>query len=234
MKRIYYSLGLWVALIGLLACNRVSPPSAAFEEAVIISSGTIGAGGFLSDSLTRAEVPPLESAQVQRTLKPLFNPRYSKAQDKYEVTKSTTGHFIQMIYWPNSFQYFTVSRSSTGVFAAAPGKVNTESSMVGVSGRIQGSLWDAMSAQGVPPEMIIRFAELFSWRIDFLTEPRVGDSYKMIWKRSLGNKAIRDEDIVCASYTNANRETLFAYPLAHEYFDADGNSLKGEFLRAPL
>ncbi len=234
MKELYYRLVLVTALAGVFACKRTSPPVDHFEEPVIVSSGTIGVGGSLSDSLGRAGVPPLESAQVERTLKPIFNPRYSKAQDRYEVTKSTSGHLIQMIYWPNSFQYFTVTRSSSGIFAAAPGKVTTEPSMVGVSGRIQGSLWDAMSAQGVPPEMIIRFAELFSWRIDFLTEPRVGDTYKMIWKRSSGNGAVRDEDIVCASYTNASREALYAYPLAHEYFDADGNSLKGEFLRAPL
>ena len=30
--------------------------------------------------------------------------------------------------------------------------MNVAQSMVGVSGTIQGSLWDAMSAQGVPPD----------------------------------------------------------------------------------
>ncbi len=55
--------------------------------------------------------------------------------------------------------------------------------------------------------MIVRFAELFSWRIDFLTEPRVGDSYKMIWKRHQGNGATKDEEIICASYTSHEKRS---------------------------
>lgn len=117
---------------------------------------------------------------------------------------------------------------------ASASKITLEESTVGVSGQIQGSLWDAMTRQGVPPEMIIRFAELFSWRLDFLTEPRKGDTYKLIWKRNHGNGAIRDTDIICASYISHEKGEFFAYPLAGEYFDTDGNSLKGEFLRAPL
>jgi peptidase M23-like protein/cell shape-determining metallopeptidase Csd3-like protein len=228
-------LFLALGLLGALpSCKRRTATPVSQPEAVVVSSGTIGEGGSLSDSLGQSGVIPLESAQVERTLRPLFNPRYSKSRDKYEIVRSTAGHFIQMTYWPNSFQFFTVTRSSTGVFAASVGKVGVENSTVGVSGQIQGSLWDAMTQQGVPPEMIVRFAELFSWRIDFLTEPRVGDTYKMVWNRSHGNGAIRDDQILCASYTSREKGALYAYPLAGEFFDADGNSLKGEFLRAPL
>ncbi len=70
----------------------------------------------------QAKVPPLEAAQVERTLKPLFNPRYSKPKDHYEITRSTTGHFVRLIYWPNAFEYFVVTRSTAGVFAASAGK----------------------------------------------------------------------------------------------------------------
>jgi len=61
---------------------------------------------------------------------------------------STMGHLVQMTYWPNSFQYFTVNRSTDGVFSVAAAKVTVDQSMVGVSGTIQGSLWDAMHSQG--------------------------------------------------------------------------------------
>jgi murein DD-endopeptidase MepM/ murein hydrolase activator NlpD len=234
MRKIRCGLLFLPLLSVFVSCKRRPVPSLPPPEAVIVSSGTIGEGGSLSDSLGQTGIPPTESAQVQITLKPLFNPRYSKAKDKYEVVRSTTGHFVQLTYWPNSFDYFTVTRSTSGMLSAAKGKVSAEPIIAGVNGKIQGSLWDAMSRQGVPPEMIIRFAELFSWRIDFLTEPRVGDTYKLVWKRSLGNGAIRDDAILCASYTSREKGELAAYPLAGDYFDGDGNSLKGEFLRAPL
>ena len=207
---------------------------APIPASVIVSTGTIGEEGSLSQSMGLAGVPPMEAAQVERTLRPLFNPRYSKPKHSYEIIRSTSGHFIQMTYRPNAFEYFVVTRSTSGVFAASAGKIQSEQTLAGVNGQIQGSLWDAMSRQGVSPEMIIRFAELFSWRMDFLTEPRVGDTYKMVWKRSSGNGAIRDEDILCAAYTSRERGELYAFPLAGEYYDAEGNSLRGEFLRAPL
>jgi len=66
----------WIALFAvILACKGTTPGPAPVEPAVVISTGTIGVGGSLSDSLRDAGVPPLESVQVERTLKPLFNPR---------------------------------------------------------------------------------------------------------------------------------------------------------------
>jgi len=214
--------------------HRPLPKSTPPVPSIIISTGTIGTGGSLSDSLGQTGLSAMDISQVERALRPLFNPRYSKPKDVYEVRLSTTGQFHKLTYWPTPFEYFTVARSSSGMMEASASKVALTESTVGVSGQIQGSLWDAMSRQGVPPEMVIRFAELFSWRIDFLTEPRKGDTYKMAWKRRRGNGAIRDTDIVCASYSSREKGDLYAYLLAGEYFDADGNSLKGEFLRAPL
>src|SRR5438552_11023032 len=128
MKRLFL-IPVTLLLYAALPSCKTRGASPTLPEAVVISSGTIGVGGSLSDSLGNAGVPPLESAQVERTLKPLFNPRYSKAQDKYEVQMSTTGHLVQMTYWPNSFQYFTVKRSTDGVFSASTAKVNVDQSM---------------------------------------------------------------------------------------------------------
>jgi len=222
-------------LLGICGCQKAPSPAPKPSTFIVYTStGTIGVHGSLSDSLGASGVPAIEAAQIERTLKPLFNPRYSKARDYYQVQVSTAHHFVQMTYWPNSFDYFTVIRSSTGTFTASAGKVALEESIVGVSGQIQGSLWEAMVTQETPPEMIYRFAELFGWRIDFLTEPRKGDTYKLVWKRHSGNGAIKDGDIVCAYYGSREKGELYAYPLAKEYFDQDGNSLRGEFLRAPL
>lgn len=198
------------------------------------STGTIGEDGSLSQSLGAAGIPPFESAQVERTLKPLFNPRTSKARDRFEILRSTGGHFVQMTYWPNAFEFFTVTRSTSGIFAAKAGKTPMNETSVGVTGQIQGSLWEAMTRQGVPPEIIIRFAEIFGWRFDFLTETRSGDSYQLVWTRQVGNGAVKDGDIVCASYNSREKGEILAYRFAGDYYDQNGNSLRGEFLRAPL
>lgn len=235
-------LMLLLIVVGVAAFIVVKPPKGlrdavpalSKEEALLISTGTIGNGGSLSQSLARSGVIPIESSQVERALKPLFNPRYSRVADRYEVARSTSGHFRRLAYWPSSFEYFVVERSSVGAYSTQHVKVPLKETVVGVSGTIQSSLYEAMENQNVPPEMIYRFAEMFGWRIDFLTEPRKGDTYKMAWKRFTGENAVKDGDIVCALYDSKEKGSLYAFRLAGDYFDMDGNSLRGEFLRAPL
>jgi murein DD-endopeptidase MepM/ murein hydrolase activator NlpD len=141
---------------------------------------------------------------------------------------------VELKYWPLRWQYFSVVQSSAGVFSASKGEVALTPTVVGASGQIRTSLWESLSKQGVPPEMIIRFAELFSWRIDFLTEPRAGDTYQLVWRRGQGPGVIRDDDILCAAYNSHERGSLLAYALKDDFYDAHGDSLRGEFLRAPL
>lgn len=223
-----------IVLIGsFVGCNEHKLPSAP-EPQVVVSSGTIGAGGSLSQSLGRAGVRPLEASQVELTIKPFVNPHMSKAKDRYEIARSTTGQFVQLTYWPNSFEFVTVARSASGLMTARAAKLPLTETLVGVGGQIQGSLWEAMITQETPPEMIYRYAEIFGWRIDFLTEPRKGDLYKIVWKRHTGNGAIKDGDIICALYQGKETGEVYAYRLARDYYDAAGNSLRGEFLRAPI
>ena len=48
------------------------------------------------------------------------------------------------------------------------------------SGTIRSSLWMALQNAGIKPDMTIRFADLFSWDVDFFTETQAGDSFKLI------------------------------------------------------
>ncbi len=216
------------------ACRSdVVPPDLESAE-VLYSSGTIGTGGSLSDVLGRAGISPAEASLTQLALKPHVNPKRMKPRDRYEIHQTTTSKLLQLTYWPNNFEFFMVRPSTAGTFIVVAEKVRTTEVTMGASGRIQVSLWDAMTAQGVPPEMIYRFADLFGWRIDFLTEPRAGDTYKLIWKRSNSPQAHQDRDIVCALYHGKETGVVYAFRFGSEYFDEKGDSLRGEFLRAPL
>ncbi|MFA5975629.1 MAG: M23 family metallopeptidase [Elusimicrobiota bacterium] len=237
--------GTLVVLIASLAFYRhrqasVLPEPELFEESMVVSSGTLRSGGTLANALTVSGLSSQETSMIERSLTPLLKARECQPADRFEIFRNSEGRFVKLQYWPSKkkkLEYFTVDCSSTGVFTAVLMKVPTVEKIVGVFGSIQvtkDSLWKAMSAQGVPGEMINRFAELFSWRLDFLTEPRQNDQFKLIWRRRSGHDATRDENIVCAYYHSQDKGDLIAFPLAGEYFDSSGESLRGEFLRAPL
>ena len=191
----------------------------------------------MSQALGNAGVVPLEAAQIERAMKPVFNPRNSQEKDHYEIHRSTDGHFHQLIYWPKvfrDFEYVTVRTSTGGPFIASRMEIPHDETLAGVSGDIHESLEKSMANQGVPREVIYRLADIFGWRIDFLTEPREGDVYKIVWRRYLGKSATRDGEIISALYRGKETGEVYAFRLAGDYFDQGGESLRGEFLRAPL
>jgi len=218
----------------LVRDGRALIPTPPEPTTVMLSSGTIGTGGSLSHSLLQSGVPPTEETQLERALKPFVNPRHSKATDRYEIYVSSGLGLSRLTYWPDAFQFYCVERSSGTAWHPHLERLSLTATTVGVQGQIHTSLWDAMIQQGVPPEMIYRFAEIFGWRFDFLTEPRQGDAYKLVWTRHRAGSAIRDDEIRTAAYSSREKGALEAHRWNGDYYDGNGNSLRGEFLRAPL
>ncbi|MEJ5242420.1 MAG: peptidoglycan DD-metalloendopeptidase family protein [Desulfomicrobiaceae bacterium] len=108
-----------------------------------------------------------------------------------------------------------------------------------IVGTIDGSLWNTMQVLGEQPELIVRLANLFSWDIDFHREIQPGDSFQLIVdKRFRDGKFAGYGDIHAASFTNAGT-TYYAFHYTTSsgesgYYDAQGRSLRKDFLRAPL
>ncbi|MDP2866837.1 MAG: peptidoglycan DD-metalloendopeptidase family protein, partial [Elusimicrobiota bacterium] len=100
---------------------------------------------------------------------------------------------------------------------------------------LQSSLWEALSAAGAPPGVIMDFADIFAWKIDFLTEPRKGDRFALVWetrKTALG--AACGARITGAAYAGAETGEARGFYHGGSYYDEKGASLRRAFLRAPL
>ena len=107
------------------------------------------------------------------------------------------------------------------------------------SGIIKSSFYEAAQAAEIPDSIIMDFAYIFGWDIDFVFDIREGDSFFVVYETpySRGEK-IENGDIVAAKFINkgktysANR--FFTSKDKKEFFDNDGNNMQKAFLRAPL
>ena len=107
------------------------------------------------------------------------------------------------------------------------------------SGTIRTSFYEAALDADIPDSIIMDFAYIFGWDVDFVFDIREGDSFFLIYETpfSEGEK-IKNGDIVVAKFINngkiykANR--FFTNVNKKEFFDDDGNNLQKAFLRAPL
>jgi murein DD-endopeptidase MepM/ murein hydrolase activator NlpD len=102
---------------------------------------------------------------------------------------------------------------------------------------VRTSLWREMKAQGVDPILAIHLSDVFAWQIDFF-ELQPGDSFRLFYTESLIDDTVSLKLSVDAAMFVHQGRTYMAIPFTQdslpEFFDADGQSLRRAFLKAPL
>lgn len=212
-----------------------------FGPPVIVSSGTLAFGDSLSGILIEENISPDESQKVVQTLSTIFNPRKCQPGDSYRLSKSTSNEFLSFEYEDGSLNIYKVKKNTDGNYLVNKERVNLKKSLAGLKGEIKSSLYEAIIEQGGNAELAMKFADIFAWQIDFLTETRVGDTYEFVWEKyeNKDKKMSFDGNIIVARYEGKENSTHLAVLYEGEngnsdYYNLKGESLRKEFLRAPL
>ncbi|MGH9466293.1 MAG: peptidoglycan DD-metalloendopeptidase family protein [Terriglobales bacterium] len=111
--------------------------------------------------------------------------------------------------------------------------------LVAVSGEVQSSLFQAVEDAGAHDALAIKMADIFGWDLDFYTDTRPGDVFKvLVEEHLLNNKFAAYGQIVAAEYINGGHPyTALRF---HDrngfvaYYRPDGRPMKREFLKSPL
>jgi murein DD-endopeptidase MepM/ murein hydrolase activator NlpD len=106
-----------------------------------------------------------------------------------------------------------------------------------VNGTINTSLWDAITQSNINPLVAIELSEIYAWTVDFFgLQP--GDHFTVVYDELyVDTISIGLGRIHAASFNHVGKELLaipFMQDSVETYFDADGNSLRRAFLKAPL
>jgi len=227
-----------IILIIFLNKNLIFKSSGPF---IVLSTGTIHSGDILNEVLSNAGLEKSEVTSVLVTLNPYYNIRNIQPGHIYEIYHTTFGIVNKFNYWYSPVEYFSVEKSTEGKFYCSKKVVPSKKLLKNVEGELQTTLWEAMTQKGINPEMIMNFADIFSWQIDFFTEPRVGDKFKFIYESyEYENNVKIDGKILGAIYDGKQTGKYIAVFFESQdkkysdYFSSDGASLKKMFLRAPL
>ena len=108
-----------------------------------------------------------------------------------------------------------------------------------IEGVIEGSLFVDAERAGLSNNMIMQFAAIYGWDIDFSQDIRKGDSFRIIYNEQfLDGKKISDGHVVAAQFIN-NGENLTAIRYtdsegSSSYYTPDGHSMRKAFLRMPI
>ena len=106
-------------------------------------------------------------------------------------------------------------------------------------GEIRDSFYKSAKGVGIPDSIIMDFAYIFGWDIDFIFDVRKGDKFSVIYETEFSEgEKISSGDIVFAEFTNREKKYIaqrfFDDVQGKQYFNENGENVKKAFLRAPL
>ncbi len=200
-----------------------------------IIEGTVSKNQTLGSILAPFNVPYQIIDELAKKSKEVFDVRRLVANKKFTVLTPVDSAQAQFfIYEPNPSEYVVFNLDSMNIYKAEkPAEIRTRE----VGGIIQTSLYVDMINQGVTPDLIDQFADLYGWAVDFQRLQK-GDKFKVVFEEKIIEKQVVGLNGIQLAYFEHIGQPYHAIPFEQNgeitFFDQEGNSLKKAFLRDPL
>ena len=179
------------------------------------------------------------AARMISSAQSVFDLRHLRAGNCLTVGRSVLGDLRLVRYRIDTDRVLTITPQG-GEFHSEIQTIPSETQMVGVMGEVHGSLFEAVLNAGEKPELAMRLAQIFGWDLDFYTDPRPGDTFRVVVEKKLlsNGEVLSYGRILAAEYKNTGRP--YGAVLFHDdsgapaYFTPEGKSMKKAFLHSPL
>ena len=224
------------------------PPIGFWADSLERVQGTIRSGEIFTALMARLGLSRCEALALADSCRPVFDIRKMRAGNDFfayygtdsthAAADSTSGErALQYVVYP-------VDAVDRIVFRCArPLNVWKYSRPVVTTRRfsdvtIRSCLWNDMTAAGMSPDLILSLSEIYAWTVDFFgLQP--GDRFKVLYgQRSVEGTAIGIDPVYYAEFL---RDTTVIPAVRFDqgnggnlYWNAEGESLRKAFLKAPL
>ena len=104
---------------------------------------------------------------------------------------------------------------------------------------IKNNLYSSAVNTGVEPNIIVEFARIFGFEVDFQRDIRKGDWFEIMYEKfEDDNKKVRDTGkiIYASMYVNGNNINLYNFKFKEEedYYDIKGKSITKSLMKTPI
>lgn len=204
-----------------------------------VLTGKIVKGNTLSSVLRSQNLSLGLVETICKNLKPMFNLRKVKPGDSYEVRLTPEDQLRSFSYQTSPIDIYRITVQPSGDWHSQKIEVPVEKYWARVSGEISSSLFQTMDGLGEQDALVLDFAEIFAWEIDFHSDPQPGDRFQIVVEKYYTGKTfVKYGRILYASYQSGNK-ILQAIDFHgsgkyRAYYTAKGESLQKAFLRSPL
>ncbi len=209
------------------------------EQVILPTEEKVPKGENFTAALQKFGLSAEEAASASAAAQHAFNLRQVRAGNTITVGRSVEGTLREINYKIDSDRMLKIVPEDGG-FTALIKEIPSKMEVAAVTGRVDDSLFNAVEDAGESAELAMRLAQIFGYDLDFYTDPRQGDTFRMILekKKYANGQTAGYGRILAAEYENAGKKyqaLLFHDPAGRPgYYSADGKSLQKAFLRSPL
>jgi murein DD-endopeptidase MepM/ murein hydrolase activator NlpD len=209
------------------------------EQVILPTEKKVPAGENFIAALQKFGLSAVEAASASAAAQHAFNLHQVRAGNTITVGRSVEGTLREIDYKIDSDRMLKIVPEDRG-FTAQVREIPSKTEVAAVTGRVDDSLFNAVEDTGESAELAMRLAQIFAYDLDFYTDPRKGDAFRIVLekKKYANGQTAGYGRILAAEYENAGKKyqaLLFHDPAGQPgYYSADGKSLQKAFLRSPL
>lgn len=213
------------------------PPVSAYD--------TLGAGETLGELLAANGIGPARAHALSEAVRDYRSPRALRPGLVARFTAEPGSEPDRVLLQLNPDSLLDLALADSG-WAAVVHEVPVVTDTLVLAGLIESSLWNAElsgETRGLGedefPEYVFDLADVFAWKVDFTRDIRSGDAFRVAIERlRRPDGSLRARRLLAIELRNRDR-VLAAIPYTRpggrrEYFDVDGEALRGVFLRYPV
>lgn len=209
------------------------------SEFVVIDQ-TVQKNEVFADIFLKHNIAYQTLSFLLKSSKDIFNCKKIRAGSKYTVlgTNTDTGFVARKIVLEESKLNYVIFNLDDSIYMYR-GQNKVERKHQEVAGVIDGSLFETFESLNIPSNLAIRIADIFSCTIDFYKIQK-GDKFKIIYDQDfVKGEPLAVGEVSAVEFTSAGKDYYAFYyekEKSHEgeYFDENGNSMRKQFLKAPL
>ncbi len=209
------------------------------DESLDITTHVIRRNESLSTILRGHGLASGDIHELSRASSDVFDVRRMRAgrplhiYSKADSTGSASVAFV--VYEDNSAEFIRFHLADS-IFVERDHKpVETRTRLVDAS--ITSSLYQTMRQIGVDPQLTHRLADVYAWQVDFY-RIQPGDHFKVLFEERLIDGEVAEIGRIKAAVFTHRNQDFYAFHYRQndhdEYFDEEGNSLRRQFMAAPL
>lgn len=208
-------------------------------DSLTVNHYKIEQGDLLSTILSDLGFTGNMGEQITRTITPHFPPFKLQIGNNYATltTQDSTSAIQYLVFEKSKTDFLVVDLCSDSVSVHESTKPVTLQRKY-VEGTITSSLWNSITDAGASPMLALLMSDLYAWQIDFF-DVKQGDSFRLIYDEAWIDDTtfVTISSIEGALFSHQERQYIavpFQQDSTREYFDEEGNSLRKQFLKAPL